>query len=242
MNRPDLVVLIVRRDLETSFAAFLKTNVPGMVTSFPCNGTAGKNLMEKLGLENTEKTLFAAAVDHAKTAKLLRRCEMELGIDMPGIGIALTVPLEAVGGAGSLEALCASRSIEREGDVKPMAETVFPYSLIIAVMQSGTQEIVMDAAREAGAGGGTVVHAKGTGGKTDRSFFGFAVADQKEMLLIVTNREKRNAIMNAIMEKCGIDSPCRTVLFSVPVEQVAGLRSVMLNPDDGETETEKNGN
>ena len=123
-----------------------------------------------------------------------------------------------------------------------MAETVFPYSLIVAVMQSGTQEIVMDAAREAGAGGGTVVHAKGTGGTSDRSFFGFTVADQKEMLLIVTNREKRNAIMDAIMEKCGCDSPCRTVLFSVPVEQVAGLRSVMLNQDDGEAEPQKTEN
>ena len=121
MNRPDLMALIVRRDLEASFAAFLKTNAPGMVTSFPCNGTAGKNLLEKLGLENTEKTLFAAAVDHAKAARLLRRCEMELGIDMPGIGIALTVPLEAVGGAGSLEALS---SVTRSGRTPPSARII----------------------------------------------------------------------------------------------------------------------
>ena len=62
----------------------------------------------------------------------------------------------------------------------------------------------MDAAREAGAGGGTVVKARGTGGEENRKFFGFSIAEEKELHLIVTPAQGRNPIMKAIMEKAGM--------------------------------------
>ena len=80
-----------------------------------------------------------------------------------------------------------------------------------------------EAARSAGAGGGTVIHAKGTGMEGMGKFFGVSLAAEKEMIFIVTERGQKQAIMRAIMEKAGMESKARTFLFSVPVDEVAGL-------------------
>ena len=103
----------------------------------------------------------------------------------------------------------------------------FPYELIIAILNHGHVDSVMDAARAAGAMGGTVIHAKGTNAGDKSRFFGVEIADEKDMILIVTSAQRKSAIMRSIMEHAGIASPAHTVLFSVPVESVAGLRSVL---------------
>ncbi len=97
------------------------------------------------------------------------------------------------------------------------------YEMIIAVANQGYIEPIMEAARSAGAGGGTVIHAKGTGMEGMGKFFGVSLAAEKEMIFIVAKREQKQAIMRAIMEKAGMESKARTFLFSVPVDEVAGM-------------------
>ena len=97
------------------------------------------------------------------------------------------------------------------------------YEMIIAVANQGYIEPIMEAARSAGAGGGTVIHAKGTGMEGMGKFFGVSLAAEKEMIFIVTERGQKQAIMRAIMERAGMESKARTFLFSVPVDEVAGL-------------------
>ena len=82
----------------------------------------------------------------------------------------------------------------------------------------------MDAARENGAGGGTVIHAKGTGSEKAKKFFGISIADEKDMIFIVAKTEDKNRIMKAIMEKAGLESPAKSIVFSMPVTDTAGLR------------------
>ena len=102
-----------------------------------------------------------------------------------------------------------------------------PYTLIVAIAESGCTDIVMDAARSAGARGGTVVHAKGTANdKITSGFFGVTVASEKEMVYIVTKRQDRDTIMKAIMENAGQHTEAKAVVFSLPVDSVVGLRSL----------------
>ena len=82
----------------------------------------------------------------------------------------------------------------------------------------------MDAARAEGAGGGTVIHAKGTGLERAEKFLGVSIADEKELILIVTKTEMKNAIMKSIMDHAGLESKARSVVFSLPVTDTAGLR------------------
>ena len=75
--------------------------------------------------------------------------------------------------------------------------------------------------------GGTVLHAKGTNPGGENRFFGMSIADEKEMLLILTAACQKAPIMRAIMDQAGVESPAHTVMFSLPVESVAGLKRVM---------------
>ena len=96
--------------------------------------------------------------------------------------------------------------------------------LIVAICEKGHTETVMDAARSAGARGGTVVHAKGTGSKYTSKFFGISIAEEKEMIYIVASDEQKRDIMQSIMDNAGIDSDAHTIVFSLPVSDTAGLR------------------
>ena len=67
----------------------------------------------------------------------------------------------------------------------------FSHELIMAIMNEGYSDTVMDAARSAGAGGGTVLHAKGTGRARAEKFFGVSLADEKDVVYIVAHAEER---------------------------------------------------
>ena len=103
------------------------------------------------------------------------------------------------------------------------------YELLVAIANQGYIDTVMDAARSAKAGGGTVIHAKGTGMELAKKYLGVSLVEEKEVILIVTKSREKNQIMKAIMEQAGLDSKERTILFSLPVTSVAGIR--MLEED-----------
>ena len=76
---------------------------------------------------------------------------------------------------------------------------------------------------EAGATGGTIVRAKGALNESRAKFFGVSIAEEKDVVYIVASADKRNDIMSAIMNKAGVKSPAHTVMFSLPVDAVAGI-------------------
>ena len=79
----------------------------------------------------------------------------------------------------------------------------FNHELIVVILNEGYADLVMDAARAAGAGGGTVLHAKGTGSKRGEKFFGVSLADEKDMVYIIAYADEKTAIMRAINENAG---------------------------------------
>ena len=103
------------------------------------------------------------------------------------------------------------------------------FELLVAIANQGYIDTVMDAARSAKAGGGTVIHAKGTGMELAKKYLGVSLVEEKEVILIVTKSREKNQIMKAIMEQAGLDSKERTIVFSLPVTSVAGIR--MLEED-----------
>ena len=237
MSAANLFVLIIPRELTDGYGLFLWEKGLRSTFSFPCEGTASGSILHRLGLEKNEKTLIWSMMDEAGARKLLRSCVSDMGLNMPGNGIALRIPVQAVGGESSLRALAENMPIRREGDKKMEQKIEFPCVLITAICESGHTGAIMDAARQAGAGGGTVVHAKGTAGAMAEKFRGISLAQEKDMVLILSARKDRDPIMRAIMDRAGIDSPAHTVLFTLPVESVAGLRSLMPEEEEEAEET-----
>ena len=96
----------------------------------------------------------------------------------------------------------------------------------MAIANGGYSDMVMEAASAAGAQGGTVLHTRAADAANGNKFFGMAITEEREMILLVTPAEKRAAIMEAIMEKAGAQSEAQSVVFSVALDEVAGLYSV----------------
>lgn len=101
----------------------------------------------------------------------------------------------------------------------------FEHELIIVILNEGYSDTVMDAARAAGAGGGTVLHAKGTGSSRGEQFFGVRLADEKDMVYIISYKDEKAAIMQAISQQAGPGTKAGAICFSLPVSAVAGLRA-----------------
>lgn len=221
-----LLCVIVKRDHDEQLPAFFQANGINTVTTLLCEGTAGKKLLDLLGLEETEKELYYAITTRPRAKRLMNAMIHELGLEIPGHGVAFSIPMGSIGGVSSLDYFTHGQNIIL-GEVTEMPNT-FLYELIIAIANRGHVDSVMDAARSAGAMGGTVLHAKGTNPFGENKFFGMSIADEKEMVLILAAANQKTAIMRAIMDKAGVNSPAHTVMFTLPVESVAGLRSVMI--------------
>ena len=229
MNGYSLVTAIIRRDLAQEYTDFFRHNGAGMLLSTHCEGSARKKLLDMLGLEPKDKQMLMCIVPCCRMGHILRHLRTQMHIDTPNTGVAFFVKLESIGGATALRALCYEDTITGE-EVKKMKES--KHSLIVAIAEHGHTDIVMDAACEAGATGGTIVHAKGTLGEERAKFFGVSIAEEKDMVYIVAPAEKRADIMNSIIQKAGIKSPARTIMFSLPVEAVAGIRTAEEEQED----------
>ena len=192
-------------------------------------GTARGDILDYLGLEASEKMIifnFVQQNDWTQTKKDLQR---KLQIDAPGEGIAFLVPLSSIGGKRTLQFLLDRQELP-ESEESTLKDTT--YELIIAIADQGNLEMVMDAARGAGAYGGTVIHAKGTGMEYAEKYLGVTIAAEKAMIFIVTKKDQKNNIMKAIMEQAGMQSPAKTIVFSLPVTDTAGLRLVDLDEEN----------
>ena len=97
-------------------------------------------------------------------------------------------------------------------------EKELTHQLIVAITNQGYTDKVMDAARGAGATGGTVIHAKGTGTELAKKFFGVSIAEEKEIVLILTKEEIRKPIMQAILRQAGMQTEAQAVVLSLKVD------------------------
>ena len=184
-------------------------------------GTATDETMDLLGLDSSDKAVCFSFVTDTLWTALKKVLQRRIRIDVPGVGIAFTVPMSSVGGRRELMFLTEDQDFNKEEE-SVLKET--EHQLLIAVANQGYNQAVMDAARLAGAAGGTVIHAKGTGMERAERFFGFSLASEKDVIFIVSRTEGKNAIMKSIMEQAGPATKAGAIVFSLPVTDTAGLR------------------
>jgi len=224
MEGLQLVMAIADREkAETVIEIFQECNV--FTTDVVLGmGTASVEILDYLYLSPNEKAVVLGVVTNAGLTPLLKTFKKKLYIDIPGNGIVATVPLNSIGGKRSLEYILDGQTLGAEEKEKSMSIKT-DHELIFVIANEGYSDMIMDAARAAGAGGGTVIKAKGTGTEYSKKFFGFSIATEKEIHLLVTPAQGRNAIMKAIMENAGLDSKAQAIVFSMPVSNAIGLRA-----------------
>lgn len=239
----NLIITITRRGDTEQFTDFFRKYGCTAILSVVANGTANQKLLAVFGLESTEKSISFTFADDKLTTRIMRKLSSEMKIDMPDRGIAVAIPLSSMSGltASALvpqQTEASNIALNKGQSVANKEEKALEtkYELIVTICSGGHTDIVMDAARSAGAAGGTVIHAKGTGAAGAKKFFGLSIADEKEMVFIVSSVKNKKDIMRAIMHNAGAGTQANSLVFSLPVAETAGFKLI----DDSDEETVEN--
>ena len=177
-------------------------------------GTAVKSMLELLGIDSTERRIVVSLANEEKTAALIAAEKQHLHIGVPGHGLVVAVPVKSVGGGNTVAFL------EEDGK-RPSVR--YDYELIVAICSEGHTDTVMNAARASGARGGTVLHGKGTGSRDAQKFYRISLAEEKELVLIVSTAAQQAEIMRSILQKAGPGTQAGAIVFSLPISEVAGF-------------------
>ncbi|MBE6652808.1 MAG: P-II family nitrogen regulator [Ruminococcaceae bacterium] len=101
----------------------------------------------------------------------------------------------------------------------------FEYEVIICIVNAGFSDAVMDAAKEFGARGGTVIHARGTANSLAEKKFEIPVSPEKEMVMILVPSEIKENVLHGLYRAVGLKTPGQGIAFSLPVDAAVGLIS-----------------
>lgn len=222
----NLVVLIATPKIVSRAEKMFQAGAVPLLYRMNAKGTASSEMLDMLGLGNVEKQILIGILPKRFMQELLSKLQSELRLEKPGSGIAMGIPLTGANkmlvkmflqnGADTVEA--EERENEKMSDTK--------YTMVAAIVNQGYSEEVMQAARKAGAAGGTVLHSRRIVDEKVVNFWGLSIQEEKEFILIVTDVSRKVEIMKAISESCGMRSDAKGIVFSVPVDSVIGLREV----------------
>ena len=201
-------------------------------------GTANSDILDILGIGVSEKAVALCIEQAVLVPVLMKEVRKKLGFNSRGAGIAFTVPISGINSpimrifkqsihknekiAAEFEAAKSGASKLEAGKGESMANDI-NHDLIIAIVNQGYSDVLMNTAREAGATGGTIINARGQAHEGAVKFLGISVQDEKEIILVLTGRDKKVPIMRAVCDAHGLNSQAQGIVFSLPVENVLGL-------------------
>ena len=107
------------------------------------------------------------------------------------------------------------------------------HEVVFAIVNAGFAEDVMDVAREQGVRGGTILNARGVAREKEAAFFGITIQPEKEILMMVVEKEIKDKVLNALYSQMGMAKQAKGIAFSLPVSDVAGL--VQISQETNET-------
>lgn len=177
--------------------------------------------IDKYRMEVTDKGIVYGIGNHQATKDYIEKAVGKLLIDVPGNGLLVTIPIKSVKGGRTVAYLANNKLKTNNKKTEPK----FNHEMIVVILNEGFTDAVMTAARAAGASGGTVIHAKGTNTKETEKFFGVSLANEREIIYIVTDSDKKADIMNNIDKECGVTSEVGAICFSLPVTNAIGIRN-----------------
>ena len=176
-------------------------------------GTAKNQILEMLGLGDTRKDLVYMLLDDELYAAVRAAVLQEAAKEKSGFGIVFTIDVEKFLKNSSI-------NIQKEDSMSEATHT-----LISIIVNDGFADDAMAAARKAGAGGGTIINARGTGREDDAKFFGITIVPEKEMLLILAEKSKADAILDAVRSLPCLQTKGTGITYCIDVNDFAPLGS-----------------
>jgi nitrogen regulatory protein PII len=97
------------------------------------------------------------------------------------------------------------------------------FALLVAIVAENLEEKAIDVARQAGAGGMTILSARGTGVEEKKTFFGLTYQGSQTMLVCILEKKLALSVMKALTDDLELKTHSKGVVFTIPLEHLAGI-------------------
>jgi nitrogen regulatory protein PII len=98
-----------------------------------------------------------------------------------------------------------------------------PCNLIVTIVNKGRADEVIQAAKAAGAQGGTILPGRSSGDHRNQRLFGIVIEPEKDIVLTLIEASTTTAVLRAITEALGLEKPGAGIAFVLPVTQAVGI-------------------
>ncbi|MGP1569609.1 MAG: P-II family nitrogen regulator [Eubacteriales bacterium] len=175
-------------------------------------GTARKGILNYLGLGDIRKEMLCMLTDKKTACDALDALSSEYSLNKPNHGIIFTMSVCNAAGCSKIK---ENHSLKGE-------ETSM-YKLITTIVEKGNAEDVVDAATLAGAKGGTILSARGSGIHEHTKVFSMNIEPEKEIVMILVEEATVEEVVKKINEKMNIDEPGRGIVYVQDVNKTYGI-------------------
>ena len=220
-----VAVTVVNQGQGSAITKIMETS--GAATSFVFHGegTAINKYYEIFTLENASKQLILTPMREDLWPKVKSALETRFSVSKVAKGISFAIKIDSIIGTNAYKFVADQRSLplETKGDDSMEQTKNENYEVVFAIVNDGYTDLVMEAARGAGARGGTIINARGTGNKEIEKFFGVSIAPEKQIVMILVPKDIKDAVLTAIYKAAGLNSKGQGIAFSVPATDVVGI-------------------
>lgn len=179
------------------------------------HGTVKNRLLNFVGLGDIRKEIIFMVADENTAENLLESMNRDFELHKPNHGIAFSYPVCGLFGTHNIPCRCGS--IQEQGADSAM------YHSITTIVDKGRAEEVISAATAAGSKGGTIINARGSGIHETSKVFAMEIEPEKELVIILSEKEHTEAIVDAIREKLKIELPGHGIIYVQDIKRAYGI-------------------
>jgi len=253
-----LAITVVNRGQSDAIVSLLNQSECALSLTTHGRGSAPNDVYAAFGIVSPSKHVVFGVLREEKWPEFKKALEKRFSVSNAAKGISYFVSIDALLGVSVYKMLANLQTLDstmkkgkkakKEGDMmEEKKEAAAPeekkevveapekgkrYQAILAIVNNGYSDLVMNAARDAGARGGTIITAKGTGNKDIEKFYGIVITPEKEIVMILVPEAIRDKVLAAINLQAGIASKGQGIAFSLPVDDVVGVRSEEAEPSE----------
>lgn len=220
-----MLVIITDKPMEKKVSRILEEFRVPIRYQFLGKGTASSEFLEICGLSETSRSIAVGFMQRELVHRVFQALETDLRIEEKGRGIGFTIPVNGIQSSllkklveGQSE-MPEEKTDRGESDMKDGSS----YAMILVTCTLGYSAEVMEAARGAGASGGTIMKCRHQGTEEPMSFMGVSIQEEQEAVSILVKKSIKKNVMQAISETCGFQTPAKAMVMSLPVDEVIGL-------------------
>jgi len=97
------------------------------------------------------------------------------------------------------------------------------FAVLVAILADELEDRAIDVAKQAGAGGVTILNGRGIGQQAKKTFFGMTYEGSQSVLIFVLEKKLSIAVLKALTVQLDLKNHSKGVVFTLPLEHVAGI-------------------